>query len=735
MTDKQQLVFDGTRIEFEYGDSVLIALLRCGTRPAAGGCLCLGGDCPHCLATINGVAYTRTCQVRALPGMIVERHPQDGLPHLKPANLHAPAVEARHEHCDVAVIGMGESGRAAAADATARGKRVTTLDANDGQHVVGIYPGPLVVARTPDGMVHVHPSEEIVVATGASELQPVAEGDQLAGLYTARAIEQLWAAGVALGHVVAIGAPPRDVACEIAQGELLRFEGVDRVRAVVVTDGDGAEHRSVCDSVSIGLGLQPRNVLARMGAGLGVRTVGDATRESDLPPCPRNGTVCPCSAVKVADLESVWDRGFQELELVKRATLAGTGPCQGAVCVPHIRSFLANKGGTLQPAFTARPVAWQLTMGEVSAGAHHHPTARTALDHEHRHAGAHMERAAGWWRPWNYGDVLQEYWAVREAVSVCDISTLGKFILTGPDSLELLQRLYPTNVATLKAGRSRYVLLLNERGYVLDDGMICRDGDSSFFLTFTSAGSTHAELWIRDWAESWSLDVRLMNQTMALGAINVTGPFATRLLAAAGCTDPPRYLEHKMATVAGVACRVCRLSFTGEVSYELHHGAGESVALWRALLELGRQFGIKPHGLEALMKLRLDKGHIVVGQDSDFDSTPRRLHHEWAVKLDKPDFVGKDALLRTNKVGIDRQLVGLEAEGGAPAEGAVLWRGDEYAGYVTSSSWSPALGKSVMLAWLRLADGKVPETVTVNGKPAHRVPTPFYDPEGHRARA
>ena len=226
-----------------------------------------------------------------------------------------------------------------------------------------------------------------------------------------------------------------------------------------------------------------------------------------------------------------------------------------------------------------------------------------------------------------------------------------------------------------------------------------------------------------------------MNQTMALGAINVTGPLATGLMAAAGVSDPPRYLAHKTARVAGVECRVCRLSFTGEVSYELHHSAGESVKLWRALLSLGKAMGIKPHGLDTLLKLRLDKGHIIVGQDSDFDSTPRRLHHEWAVKLDKPDFVGKDALVRTNKLPLDRQLVGFETEGEAPAEGAVLWRGDEYAGYLTSSAWSPVLGKSVMLGWLRLVDGTLPVQVTVDGRTARRVPTPFFDPEGHRAKA
>jgi glycine cleavage system aminomethyltransferase T len=719
--------FGGRAIEFADGDSVLIALLRAGLYPAGGGCLCLAGDCPHCLATVDGISYTRTCQTEARAGMIVELHPPDGLPPLPSGESAALTPRTRHVHCDVAVIGMGEAGRAAAWEFT--GRRVVTLDAANGQNVVGIYAGPLVVARTHGEMLHVHPAE-IVVATGASEIQPVAPGNHLVGICTARAAEKLAQAGVDLGHVVAIGAAPRGVVCKIVNGDLLRFEGAERVNAVVVRERQGREARVECDTVAVGLGLSPRDGLFRMSSGLPVRVVGDAAREPDLPPCPLGGMVCACSGVTVDDLQSVWDRGFRELELVKRATLAGTGACQGAACVPHLRSFLASRGGLLQPSFTARPVTWQITMGEAAAGAHHPPTARTALDDEHRAAGAQMERSAGWWRPWTYGEPLEEYWAVRKRVSICDISTLGKFLIDGPDALEFLQRLYPTDIATLKPGFSRYALMLNERGYVIDDGMIFRDGVTRFFLTFTTGGALNAELWIRDWAEAWDLDVRIMNRTMALGTINVTGPLAKDLLRAAALAEPPGYLQHITARVCGVECRVCRLSFTGEISYELHHAASESVKLWRDLWALGA----RPHGLDTLLRLRLEKGHIVVAQDTDFDSTPRRLRHEWAVKLDKQVFVGKEALLRTNKTPLDRQLAAFEMAGDPPGEGAVLWFGKEYAGYVTSSAWSPALQKSVMLAWLKLFDGALPDEATIDGRPARRTSTPMYDPEGRRAR-
>jgi sarcosine oxidase subunit alpha len=229
--------------------------------------------------------------------------------------------------------------------------------------------------------------------------------------------------------------------------------------------------------------------------------------------------------------------------------------------------------------------------------------------------------------------------------------------------------------------------------------------------------------------------VRLLNQTMTLGAINVTGPLARELLARAGLSDPPPYLGHLTALVAGVPCQIFRLSFTGELSYELHHPAEQSVKLWRTLLALGADLGIKPHGLEALLKLRLEKGHIIVGQDTDFDSTPRRLQHEWAVNLAKENFVGRQAVLRTNKIPLDKQLVGFEMEGDAPDEGAIIRYQGEFAGHVTSSTWSPLLGKSVMLGWLDFFNGELPQEVTIAGRPARRVATPFYDKEGHRARA
>jgi len=735
------MIVDGRAVSTREGDSVLVAMLRAGFHPSRGGCLCLAGDCPHCLATVNGIAYRRTCQVAADATIVVRSHPEDRKPSAdQEATARTLATGAcRHRHCDVVVIGQGSAGREAAQAALSAGHEVITFDSAAGEDVVGIYPGPVVVARTDDGMVQARPRLEVVVATGAMELHPVAPGGDLRGLVTRRGATQLARAGLALGAVVAIGAPPDEVQAEAASGTLVRFEpragDPRRLGAVVVRDDDGNERRMVCDTASIDLGLTPRDGLLRIGRGMGVRGTGDVTLPAALPASPVEGVVCPCLGVTVADLISVHDRGFRELELVKRATLAGTGPCQGAVCVPHLRSFLAHRGASVPPAFTARPVARPVTVGEAASGAHLQATARTGLDAEHRRLGARMDRLGGWWRPWTYGDGAAEYAAVREAVSLGDVSTLGKLCVSGPDALRLLEYLYPARVSTLAAGRSRYSLLLNERGHVIDDGMICRESESRFVLTFTSGGATQAEWWIRDWAETIAADVRILNQTWSLGAINVTGPHATRLLERAGVTDPPTYLRHRLADVAGVRCRILRLSFTGEVSYELHHDVVRSVGLWRDLLELGQDLGVRPHGLETLLTLRLEKGHVIVGQDTDFDSTPRRLGLDGLAHLDKADFVGRRALVRTNRLPLDRRLVGLELSGPAPAEGALIWSDGVAAGQVTSSAWSPALGKAVMLGWLRTSGhGALADEVVVDGRRARRVTTPFYDAGGDRAR-
>jgi glycine cleavage system aminomethyltransferase T len=740
--DAGRIVVDGRPVAFAAGDSVAVAILRTGVTPAGGGTLCLSGDCGNCLAQVDGVAYVRTCQEKARPGLAVVRHPAGGLPPLPAitgpdlsASLAGPDIEVLRADVDVAVIGGGDSGREAAATAERAGRRVLVLDAEQGDEVVGVYPGPLLVVRTPTLMLHVR-AAEIVVATGAAELHPVVPGTQLEGVITAHAAQRLHAAGVELGAAVAIGTPPPGVPCIPVAGKLIRLEGDERgrVRAVVTADDwIGAETTTPCDTVVVGLGTAPRDVLARMAGDVPLSVVGPAAEPPTLPSAPIAGIVCACSGTTVEDLQTAWDRGFQELELLKRASLACLGTCQGAACLPHVRAWIAARTGEVPAPFTARPASRQITLAEAAADTQVDAFRRTPLHEEHLALGGRLDRFGGWWRPWHYGDAVAEYWSVREGVSIGDVSTLGKLVVSGPDVVEFLERLYPCHVADIKPARSRYALLLNERGHIMDDGMILRESDTRFVLTFTSGGAANAEMWIRDWAEVWGLRVHVMDRTMSLAAINVTGPLAGQLLQRAGLAEPPRFLGHVHAEVAGVPCHVMRLSFTGEASWELHHPVDRSVELWRALLDEGADFGIRPHGLKALFGLRLEKGHVIVGMDTELDTTPRRVGMPWAVRMEKPTFIGRAALERTAKQPDHRRLRGFTMDGAAPVEGAPIFDGADIVGHVTGSWASPILEKTVMLGWLKRLP--FPDRVVIGGREAVVTPTPFYDPEGHRARA
>jgi sarcosine oxidase subunit alpha len=176
-----------------------------------------------------------------------------------------------------------------------------------------------------------------------------------------------------------------------------------------------------------------------------------------------------------------------------------------------------------------------------------------------------------------------------------------------------------------------------------------------------------------------------------------------------------------------------RLSFTGEASWELHHPIDRSVELWRALTSLGSDLGIRPHGLKALFGLRLEKGHIIIGMDTELDTTPRRVDMDWAVRMDKPAFIGRAALERTAKLPDERRLHGFRMDGEAPVEGAPIFVDDAIVGHVSGSWASPALGTTVMLGWLKRRP--YPDRVRIDGREAVVASTPFYDPEGQRARA
>jgi sarcosine oxidase subunit alpha len=245
------------------------------------------------------------------------------------------------------------------------------------------------------------------------------------------------------------------------------------------------------------------------------------------------------------------------------------------------------------------------------------------------------------------------------------------------------------------------------------------------------------EAWLRDWADRWELRAHVIDQTAMLGAINVAGPRARELLER--LTDEPLdatsipYPGHREIDVAGVPCRAIRVGFVGELSFELHHPRSRGVELWDALLRAGADLGIRPHGLDALDVLRLEKGHLYLGQDTLPDDHPAKLGLGWAVAMDKPAFVGRAALERMAAIPLERKLVGLAFDG-VPQRGAPLRLGDRIVGRVTSCARSEALGRAIGLGWLRSTDWGS-ERLIAGDAAAEVVPTPFYDPEGVRLRA
>jgi glycine cleavage system aminomethyltransferase T len=720
--------YDDDELPFLPGDSLALAALRNGQHPAHGGTLCLSGDCGNCVAIVDGVPWVRTCQQPAEGTTTVVRHPSAGAPATTLPAAEAQ-VQVRHSVADVAVVGAGRSGVEAAANHRAAGHTVTVFDAGEGAEVIGLFDGPTLVVRHRRGTIaqatieHIH-AHHVVLATGAAEAHPVCPGDRLRGLYTPRAAAIARDGGIDLGRVVTVGT------------ELASLHGDGHVSEVELADGS----RLQCDNVIVNLGSAPRDLLARMAPGVPITIVGPAGQAHALPAAPTAGTVCPCSRVTVDDLDAVWAKGFHELELIKRASLCGTGTCQGSVCNPHLRAFVAARSGTTPEPFTGRPAARQLTLAEAAAGYHVDTFRRTPLHDEHVALGARLDRFGGWYRPWNYGGgddgLAAEYWAVRNDVSIGDVSTLGKMMISGPDAVEALERLYPNHVHDIKVGRSRYVINLNERGHILDDGMICREADQRFLLTFTSGGASVAEMWVRDWVETWGLKVHVLDRTVSHGAINVTGPKAGALLQRLGVGPEalPKFLQHRHLEVAGIPCHVMRLSFTGEASFELHHQIHRSRELWQALRHEGASLGIRPHGLQALFGLRLEKGHIIVGQDTEMDSSPSRVGMDWAVKLDKPAFIGRAALLRTAGRTDERRLFGFTMDGPAPLEGSVIRQrlDGPVVGHVTSSWFSPLLQHTVLLGWQKHAPHT--DEVLIDGRVARVAQTPFYDPAGRRAR-
>ncbi|TIR25981.1 MAG: FAD-dependent oxidoreductase [Mesorhizobium sp.] len=458
--------------------------------------------------------------------------------------------------------------------------------------------------------------------------------------------------------------------------------------------------------------------------------------------------------LQVKDLQNATKDGYREIELVKRFTTIGMGPSQGRHSALATARIVAEATGRTIGEIgitTARPPVGPETLG-VLAGHHEVLERRTALHARHLALNAAMKPVGAWWRPYYYGDassaeeaVREEILAVREGVGLLDVSTLGKLEIRGPDAGEFLDRLYTMAHASQPVGRVRYCLMLNEMGSVVDDGVAYRMAQDQFYVTATTGAVARVYADMLFWNAEWRLKVDVLNLTGAFSGLNVTGPKARQVLEALECDidfsrDAFPYLSGRDGTVAGVPVRVMRIGFTGELSYELHCPSSLAPALWDAVMATGKPHGLRPYGLEASRILRLEKGHILIGQDTDAITTPDELGFGWAVSKKKPFFVGKRSIEMRARLGQTRTLVGLQFPAGArniPGESCLVLRNGAPVGQITSVGYSPSLGHHIALAYVHVDDQAEGSSVTVKCRNGELVEAPvvahaFFDPTNAR---
>jgi len=457
--------------------------------------------------------------------------------------------------------------------------------------------------------------------------------------------------------------------------------------------------------------------------------------------------------IVLADLHNAAQEGFDSIELMKRFTTVGMGPSQGKHSnMNAIRVLARIRGEPIEAigATTARPFFHPVPMAILSGRAFHVERV-TPLHGRHEALGAKFMTAGQWLRPEYYRVggkerelcIREETLAVRGAVGLIDVGTLGKIEIGGPGAAEFLERVYAGRFADMRVGTTRYGVMLDEAGVMVDDGVIARLEADRFYFTTTTSGSAAVYRELNRLNAMWRLECGIVNVTGHYGAINVAGPDSPRLLAALTDSDLSQaafpYLGVREMTIAGVPVRAIRVGFVGEMGYELHAQAGAIGTLWDALASHGRAFGLRPFGVEAQRILRLEKGHLILGQDTDGLTTPLEAGCEWAVKMEKPFFIGQRSLQIIHSTP-RQSLVGFELANPAAQvlESHLAIEKGEIAGRVTSVAWSPTLSKRIGLAMLRpdLAKGATFGIRAANGTivAATIVSTPFYDAMNHRQK-
>ena len=458
--------------------------------------------------------------------------------------------------------------------------------------------------------------------------------------------------------------------------------------------------------------------------------------------------------VLVDDIDNAVADGFAGVELLKRYTTSGMGPSQGRHSALNTSRLAARAAATPAAeiaATTWRPPYMPESMGHL-AGRGFQPVRLTPMHDRHVEAGATMMVAGEWLRPSHYPDpgggdaaIGAEALAVRQGVGLIDVSTLGGLEVRGPDAAEFMNRIYTFAYLKQPVGRARYVLMCDQTGVVVDDGVACRLHDQHFYVTATTGGAAAVYRHMLHCNAQWRLDVDVTNVAAAWCGVNLAGPRSREVLARL-CDDVDLsaqafpYLGVRAGIVAGVPVRLIRIGFVGELGYEIHAPAGMGEALWDAIIDAGRDVGLRPFGVEAQRLLRLEKGHIIIGQDTDGLTTPAEAAMNWAVSRKKPFFVGGRSIAAMNNRPMTRQLVGFEVtDDPAPAieECHLVLRDGQITGRVTSVATSPTLRRTIGMAYVApdQSEPNTPFTVKAAGGRHVRcrvVSLPFYDRENAR---
>ncbi len=473
--------------------------------------------------------------------------------------------------------------------------------------------------------------------------------------------------------------------------------------------------------------------------------------------------------VAVTDIQLAVRENYRSIEHIKRYTALGFGTDQGKLSNVNGFAIAAEALGKTIPEVgttTYRPAYTPVSFGAL-AGAHtedtFEPRRYTAMQPSHAQYNAEYETVGQWMRPWYFpktGEDLhaavdRECLAARNGVAIMDASTLGKIDIQGKDVREFLNRVYSNAWSQLAPGKCRYGVMLDEAGMVMDDGVTACISDMHFLMTTTSGGAARVLTWLEKWHQTeWpELEVYMTSVTDHWATAALVGPKSRDVLAKL-CSDIDlskdafKFMDWRDGIVAGVAARVCRISFSGELAFEVNVDASYGNYVWQALMEAGAEFDITPYGTETMHVLRAEKGFIIVGQETDGSVTPIDLDMAWAVGMKKPySFIGKRSLARADTARTDRkQLVGLLTDD----PNAVLKEGAQIIGstgqqppvpmlgHVTSSYYSAFLGRSIALALVkdgfkRRADGESVYAWT-GGKAikAKVVSSVFVDAEGAR---